>query len=67
MDKQKASTIGKILGVIGILFILAMVFGLLPINLALFLAIACFIVAGLVRRLARRHPSESGSGTSSTR
>jgi hypothetical protein len=67
MDKQKASAIGKILGVIGVLFILAMVFGLLPINLALFLAIACFIVAGLVRRLAGRHQNEGGSDISSNR
>jgi hypothetical protein len=52
MNKQTANTAATILGAVGILFILAMAFGILPGKIALFLGIASFIVAGLVRTLA---------------
>ena len=54
MNKQSANTVATILGVVGILFILAMAFNILPGKIALFLGIASFIVAGLVRTLAAR-------------
>lgn len=42
-----------ILTTVGVLFILAMAFDVLfPSRVALFLGIACFVVAGLMRRLA---------------
>jgi hypothetical protein len=52
MNKQTANTVATILGVVGVLFILAMAFSIMPKNLALFLGIASFIIAGLVRTLA---------------
>ena len=45
--------ISMILGTAGVLFMMAMAFGILPTNIALFLGVSCFIVAGLVKRLVR--------------
>lgn len=53
MERQTANLVATVLGVLGILFMLAMAFGLfLPRMYALFLGVACFIIAGAVRRLA---------------
>ncbi len=54
--RQSAS---RILATVGVLFMLAMAFRVIvPRNVALFLGIACFVVAGLMRRL----PGSSGDG-----
>ncbi|MBV7334788.1 hypothetical protein KFU94_42425 [Chloroflexi bacterium TSY] len=45
MDTQTVATIPSILGV---LFLLASSFSILPSNIAIFLGIACFIIAGAV-------------------
>ena len=37
----------------GILFMIAMAFQILPFNYAIFAGVACFILAGTVRRLGR--------------
>jgi hypothetical protein len=42
-----------ILSTLGILFMLAMAFKILPFNLAIFAGVACFILAGTVRRVGR--------------
>ncbi|MEN3333227.1 MAG: hypothetical protein V7641_2592 [Blastocatellia bacterium] len=49
---DKANLIAMILGTLGILFFMAMAFRILPTNLAIFAGIACFIIAGAVKRLA---------------
>ncbi len=54
MDRQTTSTVATILGVVGILFMLTMAFGILPRNIALFLGIGSFIIAALLRTLAAR-------------
>jgi hypothetical protein len=54
MNKQTANTVATILGVVGILFMMAMAFQIVPRNIGLFLGIASFIVAALVRTLAAR-------------
>lgn len=42
-----------ILSTLGILLMLAMAFKILPFNLAIFASVACFILAGTVRRIGR--------------
>ncbi len=54
MNPNTANPLALILGVVGTLFILAMAFGIMPGKTALFLGIACYIIAGLVRTLAGR-------------
>ncbi|HYH84476.1 MAG TPA: hypothetical protein VEX60_03275 [Pyrinomonadaceae bacterium] len=52
MTRQTANTLGVIFGVLGILFMLAMAFGVfLPRMYALFLGVACFVIAPAFRRL----------------
>jgi hypothetical protein len=46
MDKQKTNTIARVLGLVGVLFMLAMAFDMMPRNYALFAGVACFVVAG---------------------
>ena len=41
-----------ILGTIGILFMMAMAFKILPANYAIFAGVACFIIAGAVKRFS---------------
>jgi hypothetical protein len=43
-----------ILTTIGIIFFIAMAFRILPSNYALFAGVACFILAGMVRRIGRQ-------------
>jgi hypothetical protein len=54
MNKQTANLVAVVLGVLGILFMLVMAFGLfgIPRMYALFLGVACFIIAPAVRRMA---------------
>jgi hypothetical protein len=47
---DKANLIATVLGVLGVLFFMAMAFSILPTNLAIFAGIACFIIAGAVKR-----------------
>lgn len=48
--KDKANLVAIVLGTLGILFMMAMAFNILPANLAIFAGIACFIIAGAVKR-----------------
>lgn len=49
---DKANLISIVLGTLGVLFMMAMAFHVLPTNLAIFAGIACFIIAGAVKRVA---------------
>lgn len=55
MEGKAVGTISAILWGAGILLLLAAAFDILPIsdNLAIFLAIACFIVKGVIKRIAK--------------
>jgi len=55
MRNDTANTVATVLGALGVLFMLAMAFGLFFENrtIALFLGVACFIIAGTVRTLGR--------------
>ena len=46
MEKQSAHMAARILGVIGVLFMLAMAFDVMPRKYALFAGIVCFVVGG---------------------
>lgn len=50
---DKAKLASTILGTLGVLFMLAMAFKILPFNYAIFAGVACFILAGTVRRFGR--------------
>ena len=55
MTKQQVKTLSGVLGLLGILFMIAMAFDVfMPRNYALFLGVACFILAGGVRRFESR-------------
>jgi hypothetical protein len=54
MDRQKATIIARVLGLVGVLFILAMAFDMMPRRYALFAGVACFIIAGSVWGMAGR-------------
>ena len=49
---DKANIISVILGTLGVLFMMAMAFSIMPTNLAIFAGVACFILAGAVKRIA---------------
>ena len=51
---NSATTWPIILTTVGILFFIAMAFRLLPSNYALFGGVACFILAGMARRIVRQ-------------
>lgn len=55
MDEKSAKIISTILGTLGIIFILIMAFNLVAGkgNIMLFIGIACFIVAGAIRSIAK--------------
>ena len=57
MSNNTANTVATVLGALGVLFMLAMAFGLFFENRTypLFLGVACFIIAGTVRTLGRRN------------
>ena len=46
MDKQTTSIAARVLGLVGVLFILAMAFDVMTRKYALFAGIACFVIAG---------------------
>ncbi len=55
MRGQPRPAAAIILSTLGVLFMMAMAFGvLLPRSYSLFLGVACFILAGMVGRLAGR-------------
>jgi hypothetical protein len=49
---DKANLTALVLGTLGVLFFMAMAFNVLPKNMAIFAGIACFIIAGAVKRMA---------------
>jgi hypothetical protein len=49
---DRVNVIAIVLGTLGVLFFMAMAFSILPKNLAIFAGIACFIIAGAVKRVA---------------
>jgi len=52
--RRAANTLGGVFSVLGVLFMLAIAFGLfMPRAYALFLGVACFVVAPTFRRLSR--------------
>ncbi len=53
MESNIGNLIPPILSTIGVLFILAKVFNILPRNLSLFLGIACLVIAGTVKKFVR--------------
>ena len=55
MTRQQVNTLSGVLGLLGILFMIAMAFDVfLPRNYSLFFGVACFILAGGVRRFETR-------------
>lgn len=54
MDKQTSQLIARVLGVVGVLFIMAMAFDVMTRKYALFAALACFIIAGLMWSIGGR-------------
>lgn len=54
MTNQNSKTIAIILSTVGVLFMISTGFSLLPWNIAVFAGIACFILAGLMRRLSKQ-------------
>jgi hypothetical protein len=56
MSRETANTVATVLGALGVLFILMMAFGVFFENrmVALFLGVACFIIAGVVRTIGSR-------------
>ena len=55
MEKKNTCVCDAILWGIGILLLLAAAFDILPLsdNLVIFLAIACFIISAVIKRIAR--------------
>ena len=51
---DKANVIAIALGTLGVLFFIAMGLGVLPGKYSIFAGVACFIIAGAVRRIAAR-------------
>ena len=49
---NQSNLIAIVLSTLGVLFFMAMAFKILPQNYAIFAGIACFILAGMVKRLA---------------
>lgn len=53
MTRQTATTIGVVFSVLGVLFMLAMAFGVfMPRMYALFFGVACFVIAPVFKRLS---------------
>lgn len=51
---DRSNIIATVLGTVGVLFFMAMAFSILPSKLAIFSGIACFILAGTVKKIATR-------------
>ena len=59
MNKRIGATIAAVLGVLGLILILAgPAFHLLPTNLSIFAALVCWIVAGAIRAFVRKAEKE---------
>lgn len=54
MNKKEANSLAIVFSTIGILFFIAMAFQVLPWKYSIFGGAACFIVAGMVRRLGNQ-------------
>lgn len=48
---DKSNIISTVLGTLGVLFFLAMAFSILPGKVAIFCGVACFILAGTVKKI----------------
>jgi hypothetical protein len=59
MDRQTSIIIARVLGLVGVLFMLAMAFDMMPRKYALFAGIACFVVAGFVWGMTGRMTGRS--------
>ena len=53
MTNQTTKTVAIILSTVGVLLMISTGFSILPWNIAVFAGIACFIVAGMVRRMGK--------------
>ena len=53
MTNDQSKTAAIILSTLGILFMLAMAFQVLPFNIAIFAGVSCFILSGAARRIGR--------------
>lgn len=55
MENKNTCIISTILPGVGILLLLAAAFDVLPLadNLVIFLAIACFIISGIIKKIAK--------------
>ncbi|HKA21364.1 MAG TPA: hypothetical protein VKN18_24010 [Blastocatellia bacterium] len=53
MTNYQAKIAAMLLTSAGILFMMSMAFQILPFNIAIFSGVACFILAGTVRRIGR--------------
>lgn len=52
---DKSNIISTVLGTLGILFFVAMAFSILPTKVAIFCGVACFILAGTVKKIAAQN------------
>ena len=50
---DKSNIVATVLGTLGVLFFMAMAFGLMPTNIAIFAGVACFILVGTVKRIMK--------------
>ena len=50
---DKSTLIATLLTTLGVLFMMAMAFGIMPANIAIFAGVACFILAGTMKRIMR--------------
>ena len=50
MDRKTANTLAKVLGVAGVLFMVSMAFQIINWRYAIFLGVACFIIAGAIKK-----------------
>ena len=50
---DKSNIAATLLGTLGVLFMMAMAFNILPTNIAIFAGIACFILAGTVKSIMK--------------
>jgi hypothetical protein len=58
MNRQTASILASVMGTVGILFVLAMVFHILPQNYGLFLGIASFLISSSLYAIRGRLRNE---------
>ena len=49
---NQSETLAIVMGTLGVLFMIASAFRIMPWNWAIFLGVACFIIAGMLRRVA---------------